>query len=145
VRDLNERQSQIFFLVATFIVRYEPAELHALDDNDVAEAVAAIAATLETAARGVIYEHHAATGAGARLAAALKALLAEAGKSGGSPFDRDASVVLRRVEEFARHRQGGGGDNPRALIERLGRVILKTDETAQTLPEDETPSRLIVP
>jgi hypothetical protein len=145
VRDFNERQSQIFFLVATFIVRYQPAELHALNDNDVAEATAAIAATLETAARGVIYEHQAATGPGARLAAALKPLLADAGKNGGSPFERDTSVVLRRIEEFASHRQGGGRDNPRAFVERLGRVITKTDEGGQTLPADETPSRLIVP
>jgi hypothetical protein len=145
VRDLNERQSQIFFLIATFIVRYQPAELLALNDTDVAEAAAAVAGTLETAARGVIYEHQAAPGPGARLAAALRPLLAEAGRNGGSPFERDASVVLRRVEEFARHRQGSSGDNPRALIERLGRIITKTDETGQMLPADETPSRLIVP
>src|SRR4029079_1875973 len=35
VRDLNERQSQIFFLVATFVVRYQPPELHSLVDDDV--------------------------------------------------------------------------------------------------------------
>ena len=143
VRDLNERQSRIFFLVATFIVRYEPPELQALADEDVAEASAALAATFETAARGVIYEHHAATAAGARLSAALKPLLAEAAQGGGTPFERDTSVVLRRLEDVARHRQGLGDGGPRALVELLGRVIRKTDEEAGG-PAAEPP-RLIVP
>ena len=144
VRDLNERQSQIFFLVATFVVRYQPPELHSLVDDDVAEAAAATAATFETATRGVIYEHHAASASGAHLAAALRPVLAEAGRHGGTPFERDAAVVLRRIEEFARHRQGAD-PNPRALVERLGRVIRKTGENAQHLPEGDAPPRLIVP
>ncbi len=144
VRDLNERQSQIFFLVATFVVRYQPPELHSLVDDDVAEAAAATAATFETSTRGVIYEHHAATAPGAHLAAALRPVLAEAGRNGGTPFERDAAVVLRRIEEFARHRQGADA-NPRALVELLGRVIRKTGETAQALPEGDAPPRLIVP
>ena len=131
VRDLNERQSQIFFLIATFVVRYEPGELHSLVDDDLAEAAAAIAATFETAARGVIYEHHAATAPGAHLAAALKPVLAEAGRNGGTPFERDAAVVLRRIEEFARHRHGADA-HPRSLIERLGRVVRK--RTKRDLP-----------
>jgi hypothetical protein len=145
VRDLNERQSQVFFLVATFVAQYQPAELHSLLDEDVAEAVAALAATLETAVRGVIYEHHAASAAGARLAAALTPLLAEAGKNGGTPFERDAAVVLRRIEDVARNRQDGGSNNPRAFIDLLGRVIRKTADTSQPVPQDEGPSRLIVP
>ena len=80
VRDFNQRQSQIFFLTAAFIVRYQPPELHPLVDEDVAEAAAALAATFETSARGVIYEHPATTAAGGRLAAALRPLLAEAGQ-----------------------------------------------------------------
>jgi hypothetical protein len=144
VRDLNERQSQIFFLVATFVVRYQPGELHSLVDTDLAEGAGAIAATFETAARGVIYEHHAATASGAHLAAALKPVLAEAGKHGGTAFERDAAVVLRRLEEFARHRQGRDA-NPRSLVDRLGRVIRTTGEGAQTRPEDEARPRLIVP
>jgi hypothetical protein len=144
VRDLNERQSQIFFLVATFVVRYEPAELHSLLDDDLAEAAAAMAATLETATRGVIYEHHAATVSGAHLAAAMKPVLAEAGRNGGTAFERDSAVVLRRLEEFARHRHGVDA-NPRSLVERLGRVVRTAGEVAQSAPEDETRSRLIVP
>ena len=144
VRDLNQRQSRIFFLVATFVVQYQPPELHSLVDDDVAEAAAALAATFETSARGVNYEHHAATASGGRLAAALRPLLAEAGKNGGTPFERDAAVVLRRIEAVARHRQGRGDAIPRALVELLGRVIRRR-RTLTALPPCRGPSRLIVP
>jgi hypothetical protein len=153
VRDFNERQSQLFFLVTTFIVQYRPPDLHSLGgpsliDEDVAEAAAALAATFETALRGVIYEHHAASAAGARLAAALKPVLTEAGQHDGTPFQRDAAVVLRRLEEAARRRDVNR-DNPRALVELLGRIIRQTAETPRQPPADksqnEEPSRLIVP
>ena len=142
VRDFNERQSQIFLLATTFVVRYKPPELHALVDDDLAEAAGALAATFETATRGVIYEHRAASAAGARLAAALTPVLAEAGQQGGTSFERDAAVVLRRLEEAARRRSGLDQNNPRALLELLGRVIRRTDEAPK---EDAEPSRLIVP
>ena len=150
IRDFNERQSQLFFLITTFLVRYNPPELHALLDVDVAEAAEAMAATFETASRGVIYEHRAASPPAARLAAALTPTLAQAGQQGGTPFQRDAAVVLRRIEEAARHSSGIDPANPRALIELLGRVIRKTDEPApQALGdrdgEGKEPSRLIVP
>src|SRR5947199_8670073 len=57
MRDFSQRQSQIFFLVSTFLVRYEPPELQSLIDDDVAEGMGALAATFETASRGLIYDH----------------------------------------------------------------------------------------
>jgi len=112
-------------------------------DDDVAEAAAALAATFETAVRGVIYEHRATSGPAARLAAALAPVLAQAGQQGGTPFQRDAAVVLRRLEDAARQGHGLNRENPRALVELLGRVIRKADETAPTSVEE--PARLIVP
>jgi len=57
-RDLSQAQSQLFFVLNTFLQRYEPSELQPLIDEDVAEAAAALAATAETASRGLIYDHH---------------------------------------------------------------------------------------
>jgi hypothetical protein len=146
LRDLNERQTRLFFLVATFIARYQPSELHQLADADVAEAAAALAATYETASRGVIYEHQAASASGARLAAALKGLLAEAGKGGGTPFERDTAVVLRRLEGAARDARAGGSA-PRLLVEMLVRITARSgnDGGGGTEGPPEEPSRLIVP
>ena len=53
LRDLNERQSQLLFLVATFLTRYQPAELHAPIDDDVAEAIGSLAAKLLPVESGV--------------------------------------------------------------------------------------------
>jgi len=71
--DFSQPQAELFFLVSAFIVRYEPPELHPLFDEDVAEGVGALASTFETASRGVIYEHRAASIPGERLSMALKA------------------------------------------------------------------------
>src|SRR4029079_6398184 len=57
MRDLSERQSQLFFVINRFLQRYEAPGLQAIIDDDVIEAVTALAATFETAARGVIYDH----------------------------------------------------------------------------------------
>jgi hypothetical protein len=147
LRDFSRRQSQLFLLVATFLVRYEPPEFQALIDDDIAEAAGAMAATFETESKGVIYEHRPASLPAERLATALKQVLAAAGKGAGSAFDRDAAVVLRRVQEGVRETSLLDPANRRAFVALLGRVISKAAEAEATdaaanVPE---PSRLIVP
>jgi hypothetical protein len=144
MRDFNQRQSQLFFLMATFLARYEPLELQPLIDDDVREAAAALAATLETASRGVIYEHRPASLSAERLMSALKPLLAEAGKGAGSSFERDAGVVLRRVEEAAREARALEPDNRRVLLDVIGRVMTRTPADEGAAQPTSEP-RLIVP
>jgi len=127
MRDFNERQSQLFFLVTTFLVRYEPPELQAIIDDDVAEAVTALASTYEAASRGVIYEPRPASLPADRLANALKPLVAEAGQGGGTSFERDAATVLRRVGEALHSLREQEPDQHRAFLDLLGRVIRKTE------------------
>ncbi|MGE5246653.1 MAG: hypothetical protein ACM3SQ_20685 [Betaproteobacteria bacterium] len=145
-RDLNERQSKLLFVVAAFLLRYTPPELQPLIDDDVAEAAAALAATLETSVRGVIYEHRSASLPAERLAGALRPLLAEAGKGGGTAFERDAAVVLRRIEEAAREPHGGEPESRRTFLDLLARVI-RRDESGgdEAPPREPEPPRLIVP
>lgn len=146
LRDFSRRQSQLFLLVATFLVRYEPPEFQALIDEDVAEAAGAMAATFETESRGVIYEHRPASLPAERLATALRQVLAAAGKGAGSAFDRDAAVVLRRVQEGVREAGTPDPGNRRAFLALLGRVISKAaDAEAEAAAAGPEPSRLIVP
>lgn len=147
MRDLGQRQAQIFFLLHTFLVGYQPPELHPLYDEDVAEAMDAMASTLETAARGVIYDHRPASLPAERLAAAIKPLLADAGKGLGSAFDRDAAVVLRRIAEAARDLRSQEPDNRRAFLELIGRVVRKPDADGpgDAAEHGDAASRLIVP
>jgi len=151
LRDLNQRQSQLFLLVATALVRYNPPALQPLVDDDVVEASAALAATYETAVRGVIYDHRPASMSAERLMAALKSVLTEAAKEGrGTVFERDVAVVLRRVEEGSREVQRHGPKSRRAFVDLLARVVGNRDsirdQDGETIaPETAAPSRLIVP
>ena len=130
MRDFNERQSQLFLLISTFLVRYEAPELQPVIDDDVAEAMAALAATFETSARGVIYEHRPASLPAERLVGGLKPLLIEAGRGSGTPFERDAAAVLRRVEEAVREVRASDREHRRAFLDLLSRVV-RTRDTAE--------------
>jgi hypothetical protein len=141
MRDLNDRQSQLFFLVASLIARYKSPDLESIVDDDVAEAAGTLAATFETAARGVIYEHRTASIPAGRLVAALKAALAEASSGAGSPFERDAAVILRRIEQAAGRMNKGDAASSSALIGLLERVVQRSDEAPS---ESGNEPRLIV-
>ena len=78
-----------------------------LGDGDVADAAAAMAATLEAAGNGVIAELPGGNPVSEGLRRKMDAFLAEVGKGGGSRFGRDAAAVLRGVERGARHEAPG--------------------------------------
>jgi hypothetical protein len=143
MRDLGDRQSQLFLVINRFLQRYEAPEFQPLIDDDVVDAVAALAATYETAARGVIYVHRPAAMTADRLATALKPVIVEAGKHAGSVFDRDAAVVLRRIEETVRHMKAAEPSNRRGYIDLIGRLLAAGND-ADAPDGAETP-RLIVP
>jgi len=144
IRNLTERQYQLFFLLQTLIARHKPEGFARLVDDDVAEAAAAMAATLETSARGVIYEHAAASVVAQRLANEMKAMLAEMRQQGVTVYDREAAMVLRAIEQGARDaRTPAGGDTAYlALVARLLQVGAAA-ETAQPAPKPT--SSLILP
>jgi hypothetical protein len=147
MRDLSDRQGRMFLVVATFLARYHPGDLQAPIDEDAIEACAALAATLETAAKGVIYEHRPSTLAAERLAAAIKPLLNELAQGrSGSAVERDAAVVLRRVEQAAREVHDEPGAERRAFLDLLARLMKETEPAAAKgdAPPPEPP-RLILP
>ena len=138
---LTERQLQLFFLLATVLVRHKPDGFSPPADADVAEAAGALAATLETASRGVIYEQQPASPAAAALGRDLKALLDEVGRGGGSRFEREAAEVLRGIERGARHDTPAIGDGASAYLAIIGRVV----HDASSQPPRPTAPPLIVP
>jgi hypothetical protein len=79
---------------------------------------------------------------------ALKPALAEAGKGGGTVFERDAAVVLRRMQEAASEAHSGDVQNRRALLDLLKRIVTTSalaDASNDARANVEPPSRLIVP
>jgi len=146
VRDFNDRQSRLFLVLTTFLLQYESPALQPIIDDDVAEAAAAVAGTFETASRGVIYEHRPASLPADRLATAIKTMLAEAGKNAPPSFDRDAAIVLRRIEQAVGEARATDATNRLAWLDLIGRVIRPTDAGPESgaRPEAEPP-RLIMP
>lgn len=147
VRDFSERQSQLFVMIATFLVRTaaDAAALQPIIDDDVADALRSLAATYETSVRGVIYEHRPASLPAQRIVAGLTPLLAGAGKSGGTAFERDAAVVMRRMEQAAADIRAAEPESRRMFIDLLARIFSKAAEHEATAASGPDAPRLIVP
>ena len=149
IQHLTERQYQLFFLFQTLFARHKPEGFARLVDEDVADAAAALAGTLETASRGVIYEHTTRSVVAQRLMMEMKAMLAELREQRVKVYDGEAAIVLRAIEQGARNaRNGGGGDA--AYLTLVGRLLQQNAqnraqaEAAGAANPAERPS-LIVP
>ena len=139
---LTERQYQLFFLFQSLIARHTPEGFARLVDDDVADAAAAMASTLETAARGVIYEHATQSLPAQRLVNEMKTMLAEMRQQGATVYDREAAIVLRAIEKGARDtRTIEPGDT--AYLTLMARLLQRNRGQAQPAPS-ERPS-LIIP
>jgi hypothetical protein len=102
LQGLSERQARLFLMLATVTTRHQPDPLQKLTDEDIAQAAGALAATLETAAKGIVYEHQPASLVAARLMFELKGVVDEVVKNAGSALERDAAITLRRIEHAAK-------------------------------------------
>jgi hypothetical protein len=143
LQGLTERQHQLFFLFQSLIARHTPEGFSRLLDEDVAEAAAAVAATLETAARGVIYDHTAQSRPAQRLASEMKAMLADMEKQGVRVYDREVAIVLRAIETGAREtRKIEPGDA--SYLTLMARLLQRNRTGAQPSAESTRPS-LIIP
>jgi hypothetical protein len=143
IRHLTERQYELFFLFHSVVTRHRPEGLARLVDTDVADAAAAMAATLETAARGVIYEHTPQSPPARSLATALKALLDEVRKQGAKVYDGEAAIALRAIEQGAKTVRTPE-ENDTAYLE-LVRRLLQIDASEPARHDVATSGALIVP
>jgi len=137
---LSEGQLQLFFLVQSYFLRPSPAGQPQTVDADVADAAGALAATFDTASRGLIFEHQAATAAGRRMAAELLGVLRDVGKGGGSRFESEVAEVLRAVERGARAPEGATA-GPRDYLSLVARVL---GESSAAATPDAAP-RIVLP
>jgi hypothetical protein len=145
IRHLTERQHQLFFLFHSAIARHTPQGFTRLVDEDIEHAVAVVAATLETASRGVIYEHSASSLPAQRLASDLTALLGQIREQGGTVSDAEAAIALRAIEQGVRDakRSGDGTETSyRSLIARLLQV--RNGQTSGPKESGKPASPLIV-
>jgi hypothetical protein len=143
IRHLTERQYQLFFLLHTLIARHKPQGLTRLVDSDIAEAAAALAATLETAARGVIYEHTPQSPPAQALAADMKTMLAQMREQGATVYDRETAIVLRAIERGAWEVKAPD-EGDAAYVDLIAR-LLQVTESPQSPRGAGPASALILP
>jgi hypothetical protein len=141
MKHLTERQYQLFFLFQSVIARHKPEGFSRVVDADVAEAAAALAATHETAARGVIYEQSPQSPPAHALMNEMKAMVAQMREQGATVYDRELAVALRAIEQGARGAKTEEGDA--AYLELMARLLQVTPAPDPVRP-DPTGS-LIVP
>lgn len=144
LQGLSERQARLFLMTAALTAQHKTEDLHRLIDDDIAQAAGALAATLETADRGILYEHRPASVAAVHLMDELKKLLDEVVKNAGSAVERDAAIALRRLEHAAKMTVSvRPGENE--LQQLLARVLTPPPGTAPSPAPSAAPSSLIIP
>ena len=143
IRHLTERQYQLFFLFQTLVARHVPEGFSRLTDDDLADAAGTFAATLETASRGVIYEHPPQSVVAQRLVTEMKTLLSQMKEQGATAYDREVAIVLRSIEQGAREiRKVSPGET--AYLDLVGR-LLQVDRAAEAPAAPPAASSLILP
>lgn len=148
IRELTERQHQLFFFFHTAIARHAPDGFGRLNDDDVADAAGALASTFETAARGVIYEHEPESPVARHLAADLRTMLEDMRKQGAKVYDHETAVVFRAIEGGARDtrkRLGGAGDAYLLLMGRLLQVNRLAQSALAGNPDDRAERSIVLP
>jgi hypothetical protein len=120
---LSEQQLQLFFLLQSMVLSHKPEGLAKLTDADVALAAGALAQSLETASKGVIFDAATSSIPAEELRRALKPVVEEITKDGGSRAESEVAVVLRGMERGATHQGGFIPDGDTTYLELVGRVF----------------------
>jgi hypothetical protein len=127
---LSEQQLQLFFVLQSMVLSYKPEGLARLTDADVALAAGALAGSLETASKGVIFEESTGSVVAEGLRRALRPVIDEVTKNGGSRVEREVAMVLRGMERGARHEGGLLPSAETAYLDLVSRVFQQRPQSA---------------
>lgn len=148
---LDDGQMVVLSVAQQRLRRYRPAAIPALTDADVEEAAKTMASTLETAARGIVYEHTTPSLPAQRVVTLFRELEAEI--EAKRPMTPKAlGVVFRRLEQAARTSDEQMGGGPTAFLDFVDRLSSgaanragTADEPGPGAPEERDPPRIILP
>jgi hypothetical protein len=132
---LSEQQLQLFFLLQSMVLSHKSEGIGRLSDSDVALATGALAASLETASKGVIFEEATASVTAEGLRRALKPIVEEITKSGGSRAEREVAAVLRGMERGAQHEGGLIPAGDTSYLELVARIFQQRPPAAPEPPK----------
>ena len=118
---LSEPRQQLFLFTLTLVDRFRGEGLDAAADVDAASAAAALAATFETASKGLIYEQRPDSIPAQRMADGIRGVLEQLVQGRPSSFAADAAIVLRQLEDRVRAVGAASPGDPRAFLALAGR------------------------
>ena len=148
LQGFSERQARVFLMLAALVSKHQADTLQRLGDADIAQAADALASTLETAGRGILYEHRPSSAAAARLMSELKAMVDEVVKNAGSALERDAAIALRRLEDAAKTMSASAvktAQTQSELQQLFARVLAAPPGADKPEPATAPPSSIILP
>jgi hypothetical protein len=120
--DLGDAAYALVLYFQAVLAQYRKTSVFPVTDAEVAAAAATAAATLETAARGIIYEHQTTQPGAQRLVTELQAALDLLQREGRRVSERDASIALRRIEQSATGAAPWFGGSPSAFLDFVERL-----------------------
>lgn len=122
VHQLSDTAYRLLLVLQQAVERHRATAVPPLVDADVADAAGSLASTLETAARGILYDHQPASLPAQRLLSDLRGVIDEVGRATRGAVERDAAAALRRIERAARDAEAALGEGPRSYLAFLGRL-----------------------
>ena len=128
---LSEQQLQLFFLLQSMVLSHKPEGLARLTDADVALAAGALGSSLETASKGVIFEESTGSVVAEGLRRALRPVIDEVTKSGGSRVEREVATVLRGMERGAKHEGNLIPPGETSYLDLVARVFRQRPQAAK--------------
>ena len=130
-RLVTERQYFLGLLLFSGTAPFRRTSIPPIVDEDVADAAGALASTLETAGRGIIYDHQPTSLSAQRLGAEWRRLLAELEGERPGRLARDAAAALRLLEQGARAAATTWPGQATAFIGLLERLIARSSKAPQ--------------
>jgi hypothetical protein len=133
LQDLTDVQARLFFLALSGIGALR-ARRRDLDDRLLGQAVTALRKTVETRARGVLYDHQADDARAQGLVVELRQMFEAQDESGRpvAPEDRDLLAVLQALDRSIAATLGDG-DGPVAFLDTALRIVGKLEGPPTTV------------
>src|SRR5258708_2950988 len=149
IAHLSETQYRLFLFAAALVAQHARTAMPSPLDADAADGVASVAATLETAGKGIIYEHRPASIPAQRVAAHVGAAIDGAVKRAGSEaarIERDLAAALRALERVAREARDDVPDavDPAASWMAIASRVLGAAAPHAAPAQEADPPRIIL-
>jgi hypothetical protein len=139
---LSAAQSELLWAILTFVAGLGGDRLAKVVDEDLSDGAAALAATYETAGRGLIYEHRPQSLPAQRIVTDLQGFLgtlAAESHAAARRVERDAATALRRLEAGTREVRKTVDEGPTTALDMISRVVRQAAREAPARNAESAP------